>query len=111
MKLADKASSSTSYGTEIAVAKGIKRSGVPRSEIFITTKLWNNSHHPDDVEKACDASLKDLETDYLDLFLMHWPSPFGRSETLFPKEKDGRTTQKGHTDYVDVSSKVDGGCR
>ena len=88
------------YGTEPAVAKGIKRSGVSRSEIFITTKLWNNSHHPDDVEKACDASLKDLQTDYLDLYLMHWPSSFARSDTMFPKKNDKIET--GDTDYVDT---------
>jgi diketogulonate reductase-like aldo/keto reductase len=58
------------YGTEPMVAKGINKSGVPRKEIFITTKLWNNSHHPDDVESALDASLKDLDTDYVDLYLM-----------------------------------------
>ena len=47
---------------------------MPRKDIFLVTKLWNNYHHPEDVEKACDLSLKDLETDYLDLYLMHWPS-------------------------------------
>lgn len=55
------------YGTEPGVAAGIKKSGVPREQIFITTKLWNNSHDPKDVEPALDASLKDLETDYVDL--------------------------------------------
>jgi alcohol dehydrogenase (NADP+) len=64
------------YGTEAAVAKGIKRAGVPREELFITTKLWNNSHHPDDVESALDASLKDLGTDYVDLYLMVMSPPF-----------------------------------
>jgi diketogulonate reductase-like aldo/keto reductase len=58
------------YGTEAAVAKGIKSAGIPREDLFITTKLWNNSHHPDDVEQALDASLKDLGTDYVDLYLM-----------------------------------------
>jgi alcohol dehydrogenase (NADP+) len=58
------------YGTEPAVAAGIRKSGVPRSEIFITTKLWNNAHHPDDVEKQLDSSLEDLGTDYVDLYLM-----------------------------------------
>lgn len=82
------------------MAKGIQKSGVPRSDIFITTKLWNNAHHPDDVEKACDASLKDLQTDYLDLYLMHWPSPFARSDKLFPKE--GEKILTGDTDYVDT---------
>lgn len=61
------------YGTEAAVARGIKSAGVPRGELFITTKLWNNSHHPDDVEPALDASLKDLGTDYVDLYLMVRP--------------------------------------
>ncbi|KIX04925.1 uncharacterized protein Z518_05796 [Rhinocladiella mackenziei CBS 650.93] len=88
------------YGTEPSVAKGIKRSGVPRSDIFITTKLWNNSHHPDDVEKACDASLKDLDTDYIDLYLMHWPSPFARGNELRPKKDNQILT--GDTDYVDT---------
>lgn len=88
------------YGTEPAVGAAIKKSGIPRSEIFITTKLWNNSHHPDDVEPALDASLKDLGTDYLDLYLMHWPSPFARGDALIPKKND--KVQTGDTDYVDT---------
>jgi len=88
------------YGTEPAVGKAIKESGVPRSEVFITTKLWNNSHHPEDVEKALEASLKDLGVDYIDLYLMHWPSPFARSTELIPKRNDKIET--GDTDYVDV---------
>lgn len=88
------------YGTEPGVAAGIKKAGVPRSELFITTKLWNNAHHPDDVEKQLDASLKDLNTDYVDLYLMHWPAPFARSDELFPKEGD--KTKTGDADYVDT---------
>ncbi|KAJ9658961.1 hypothetical protein H2198_003390 [Neophaeococcomyces mojaviensis] len=88
------------YGTEPGVAAGVKKAGVPRNELFIVTKLWNNAHHPDDVEKQLDASLKDLNTDYVDLYLMHWPSPFARSDELFPKEGD--KTKTGDTDYVDT---------
>lgn len=89
------------YGTEPAVGAAIKKSGVPRAELFITTKLWNNSHHPDDVEAALDASLKDLGTDFLDLYLMHWPSPFARGDSMFPKDKDGNV-KTGEMDYVDT---------
>lgn len=60
------------YGTEPAIGKAIRESKIPREELFITTKLWNNSHAPEDVAPALDASLKDLEVDYVDLFLMHW---------------------------------------
>lgn len=65
------------------------------------TKLWNNSHHPDDVEAALDASLKDLGTDYVDLYLMHWPSPFKRGPKLMEKGEDGKV-KTGDTDYVDT---------
>ena len=88
------------YGTEPAVGRAIKNAGVPRNEIFVTTKLWNNKHHPDDVEPALDASLKDLGTDYVDLYLMHWPSPFARGDSAFPKE-NGKV-KPGDTDYVDT---------
>ena len=61
------------YRNEVEVEDGIRRSGVPRSEIFITGKLWNTKHAPEDVERALDKSLRDLGVEYLDLFLMHWP--------------------------------------
>lgn len=63
------------------------------------TKLWNNSHDPKDVEPALDASLKDLGTDYVDLYLMHWPSPFKSGDNMFPKDKDGKV-ETGTADYV-----------
>lgn len=61
------------YRNEAAVGEGIRQSGVARSDIFITGKLWNTKHDPKDVEGALDKTLKDLGTDYLDLFLIHWP--------------------------------------
>lgn len=68
------------YRNEDAVAAGIKKAGVPRSQLWLTSKLWNSFHDPEHVEKALDASLKDLGTDYLDLYLMHWPVAFLNSK-------------------------------
>lgn len=88
------------YGTEEAVGAAIKKSGIPREKLFITTKLWNNSHAPEDVEPALDASLKDLGTAYVDLYLIHWPSAFKSGPDFFPKV-DGKT-QTADIDYVDT---------
>jgi len=73
------------YGTEKAVGQAIKKSGVPREDLFITTKLWNNKHHPDDVEGALQQSLDELDLEYVDLYLMHWPVAWKRGDELFPK--------------------------
>lgn len=61
------------YGNEAEVGRAVRDSGLPRDDIFITTKLANNEH--DDVEGALKASLKRLDIDYIDLFLIHWPMP------------------------------------
>ncbi|KAH7343681.1 Aldo/keto reductase [Rhizoctonia solani] len=61
------------YGNEAEVGQGIKDSGIPRNEIFLTTKLPNTHHGA--VQAALDESLSNLGTDYLDLWLMHWPAP------------------------------------
>jgi diketogulonate reductase-like aldo/keto reductase len=63
------------YGNEGEVAEGIRRSGLPRSELFITTKLWNEEMRRGNQKKAFDESLKLLGLDYLDLYLIHWPVP------------------------------------
>lgn len=88
------------YGTEPAVGKAIKKAGVPRDQLFITTKLWNNKHHPDDVAQALQDSLNDLDLDYVDLFLIHWPVAFKRGTELFPKDGDKPALQ--NVDYVDT---------
>ncbi|KAM8886901.1 aldo-keto reductase family 1 member A1-A isoform 1-T2 [Spinachia spinachia] len=60
-----------------------------RDELFITSKLWNTKHDPQDVEEACRTSVAHLGLSYLDLFLMHWPMAFQRGEELMPRREDG----------------------
>ena len=62
-----------SYGNETAVGKAIKKSGVPREDLFITTKLWIQSDGYAATKKAFTDSLKKLQLDYLDLYLIHQP--------------------------------------
>ncbi|WP_439818664.1 aldo/keto reductase [Weissella paramesenteroides] len=63
------------YGNEASVGRAIKDSGIPREELFITSKLWNDSHSYEAAKIALDKSLKLLGLDYLDLYLIHWPNP------------------------------------
>lgn len=63
------------YGNEAEVGEAIAESGIDRSEIFLTTKLNNPNHEPADVRASFEASLEALRTDYVDLFLIHWPLP------------------------------------
>jgi len=63
------------YGNEAGVAQGIRDAGIDRSRVFITSKLNNGHHRPDDARRAFDQTLRDLGTDYVDLFLIHWPLP------------------------------------
>uniref|UniRef100_A0A3P9CLF9 alcohol dehydrogenase (NADP(+)) n=1 Tax=Maylandia zebra TaxID=106582 RepID=A0A3P9CLF9_9CICH len=60
-----------------------------REEVFVTSKLWNTKHDPQDVEEACRTSLADLGLSYLDLYLMHWPIAFQRGKELMPRKEDG----------------------
>lgn len=63
------------YGNEIGVGMAVKGSGLPREDLFITTKLWNDSQGYDSTLQAFDESLAKLGTDYIDLYLIHWPMP------------------------------------
>jgi len=62
------------YNNEIGIGKGIKESGVNREDIFLVTKLWNEDHGYDKTIKAFNESLKKLQVDYIDLYLIHWPN-------------------------------------
>ena len=63
------------YGNEDCVQKAIAQSGVDRKKLFITTKLWNTNHSYDLTMKSFEESLRKLGTDYVDMFLIHWPNP------------------------------------
>ncbi|MEV3935982.1 aldo/keto reductase [Glycomyces sp. NPDC049804] len=63
------------YGNEVGVGRAVAASGVPREEVFLTTKVWNDHHGAGPARAALEASLERLGTDYLDLYLIHWPSP------------------------------------
>ncbi|MEJ7832184.1 MAG: aldo/keto reductase [Nocardioides sp.] len=63
------------YGNEAGVGEAIASSGIPRDELYITTKLNNNNHRTDDVRRSFDESLHELGLDQVDLFLIHWPLP------------------------------------
>ncbi|MFD4571000.1 aldo/keto reductase [Streptomyces sp. NPDC058417] len=63
------------YGNEEGTGRAIAASGVPREELFVTTKLWNGDHGYDTTLRAFDTSLEKLGLDYVDLYLIHWPLP------------------------------------
>ena len=63
------------YGNEKGVGEGIRGAGLDRAQVFITSKLDNGFHRPDDARRAFDETLQALRTDYIDLFLIHWPLP------------------------------------
>ena len=65
----------TNYGNEAGVGQGIRESGVPRDEIFVTTKLQNPDHGYERTRAAFEYSLEQLGMDYIDLWLIHWPVP------------------------------------
>jgi 2,5-diketo-D-gluconate reductase A len=63
------------YGNEREVGRGIRDAGLERGDVFITSKLNNGFHKPDDARRAFDGTLSALASDYVDLFLIHWPLP------------------------------------
>src|SRR5260221_7389085 len=72
---------------------------VRREELFITSKLWNDAHRPREVERQLDATLSQLGTPYLDLYLMHWPVAFVPGRGAFPK-------RAGNPDEVEIDTET-----
>jgi diketogulonate reductase-like aldo/keto reductase len=75
------------YGNEADVGAAVRSSGVPREQVFVTTKLWNEDQGYDQALRAFDASLKRLGLDYVDLYLLHWPVAGKRLDSWRALEK------------------------
>lgn len=90
-----------SYMNEEAVGKAIKSSGVPREDLFITTKLWIQSNGYEGAKKAFDDSLKKLQLDYLDLYLIHQPygDVYGEWRAMQELYKEGRVKAIGVSNF------------
>ena len=89
------------YGNEKEVGEAVRNSGIKREEIFITTKLWNDDHGYESALKAFDKSLKTLNTDYIDLYLIHWPVKGKRKESWKALEK---IYESGYCKSIGVSN-------
>ncbi len=68
------------YGNEVSVGEGIRASGLARSEVFVTSKLWNTERGYDKTMAAFEKTVSDLGLDYLDLYLIHWPASANQFE-------------------------------
>jgi diketogulonate reductase-like aldo/keto reductase len=91
------------YGNEQDVGRAVRESGLPRSEIFVTTKLWNSDQGYASALAAFDRSLDKLGLDYVDLYLIHWPEPGKRAESwraLVELKERGRARSIGVSNYT-----------
>jgi 2,5-diketo-D-gluconate reductase A len=92
------------YGNEEGVGRAVRKSGIPRDEIFVTSKLWNDTHGYDAARKAFDESQRRLGLDHVDLYLIHWPVP---SQDLYVETfraltelvEDGRLRSAGVSNF------------
>jgi len=91
------------YGNEEAIGSALAASRVPRNELHVTTKVWNENLAPDAIRRAFDASLKKLRLDHVDLYLVHWPSRNmnlpAMFETLMKLKQEGRTRAIGVANF------------
>jgi 2,5-diketo-D-gluconate reductase A len=94
------------YGNEAEVGAALAASGIPRDELYVTTKLGNDAHLPEDARRAFDGSLRRLGLDRVDLFLIHWPLPTRYDgdfvttwQTLVELRDGGGTTSVGVSNF------------
>jgi 2,5-diketo-D-gluconate reductase A len=91
------------YGNETGVGEGVRASGVPREELFITTKLWNRDHGYDETLAAFDKSVERLGLGYVDLYLIHWPVP-AQGGYIDSWRAMGRLQEEGRVGSIGVSN-------
>jgi diketogulonate reductase-like aldo/keto reductase len=89
------------YGNELGVGNALRHSGISRTELFITTKLWNDDQGYERTLQACQKSMRQLKLDYLDLYLIHWPTTSKRFESWRAIEK---LRQDGSIKFAGVSN-------
>lgn len=94
------------YGNEKGVGQAVRTSGLDRSDVFVTSKLNNGFHRPEDARAAFASTLADLQMDYVDLFLIHWPLPtlydgdyVSTWKTLEEFQRDGRARSVGVSNF------------
>lgn len=95
----------SSYKNEDSIGRGIRASGIPRENFFITTKVWNTAQRVGDIEGAFNRSLDRLRLDYVDLYLIHWPVPGCYPETWRALEKireSGRAKSIGVSNFEEL---------
>ncbi|MFO0563165.1 MAG: aldo/keto reductase [Polyangiales bacterium] len=92
------------YGNEADVGAAIRSSKIPREQLFVTTKLWNDDQGYDSALRAFDASLSRLGLDYIDLYLLHWPVPERRLDSwraLERLQREGRVRSIGVSNFME----------
>jgi diketogulonate reductase-like aldo/keto reductase len=92
------------YFNERQVAEGLRRSGIDRSEVFVTTKLWIGDFGYERGLRAFDASLRRLDMDYVDLYLLHWPVPSDFENTLAAYRALEKVLGEGRTRAIGISN-------
>ena len=91
------------YGNEREIGNSFQkifRSGITRKEVWITSKLWNDKHAEEDVIPACQQTLKDLQLEYLDLYLIHWPFPNYHAPGVGVDSRDPHAVPYIHENYM-----------
>jgi 2,5-diketo-D-gluconate reductase B len=92
------------YGNEGEVGSGIRASGVDRGDVWLTTKVWPDDLAPERVRASLERSLRELGTDYVDLFMIHWPNPrvplAATLEAMTALREEGRTREIGVSNFI-----------